>query len=50
MNRVRLREQMDREVQLFESRNPRSRDLAQLAQQNLVSGVPMPWNVAPAAC
>ncbi|MCE2735752.1 MAG: aspartate aminotransferase family protein [Ilumatobacteraceae bacterium] len=43
MNRVRLREQMDREVQLFESRNPRSRDLAQLAQQNLVSGVPMPW-------
>lgn len=43
MDRSHLRHQMDSELELFEQRNPRSRDLAAQARTNMVSGVPMPW-------
>ncbi len=38
-----LHELMKSETQLFESRNPRSRELATTAATALLGGVPMPW-------
>ncbi len=43
IDRARLADRHASELDLFERRNPRSRDLADRARTGLLSGVPMPW-------
>jgi glutamate-1-semialdehyde 2,1-aminomutase len=43
VDRTRLRELMDRELDRFEQDHPRSRELFERSKANLLGGVPMPW-------
>jgi glutamate-1-semialdehyde 2,1-aminomutase len=43
IDRTRLRDLMRRELDRFEQDHPRSRELFEVAEANLLAGVPMPW-------
>jgi glutamate-1-semialdehyde 2,1-aminomutase len=43
VNRLRLPEQMERELQRFVETHPRSAELAESGRRHLLAGVPMPW-------
>src|SRR5215217_1737437 len=43
VDRIRLRELMDREQQRFVVEHPKSRELFERGKANLLAGVPMPW-------
>lgn len=45
INREKVRQQYQKEIELFEKNNPKSKELFNKAQKNLLQGVPMNWMV-----
>lgn len=45
MNRQRLKDQFEKELQLFEEKHPRSKALFERAKSSFINGVPMNWMV-----